>query len=177
MDCGSYQGRGTARLNSTVRLWVPGEFKRKPNRAGSTSFVVPELVEGTLKYGYDVYKTLAHPFDRAAFMMFLVSEIHPFTDGNGRIARIMMNCEFVSTGQQRVLIPIIYRNNYLQALKALSNGRAAEPLCAVLQFAQKYAAQIPWNDYENAISVLTETHAFMDANEGENLGVRLIMPS
>ena len=29
-------------------------------------------------------------------MMFLVSEVHPFVDGNGRIARIMMNAELVA---------------------------------------------------------------------------------
>jgi len=28
-------------------------------------------------------------------MMFLVSEVHPFLDGNGRIARVMMNAELI----------------------------------------------------------------------------------
>ena len=156
---------------------LPGEFKRKPNRAGSTEFVVPDLVKGTLKYGFDVYQTLSGPFARAAFMMFLVSEVHPFSDGNGRVARIMMNSEFVSVGQQRILIPIVYRNNYLQALKALSNGVSAEPLCAVLTFAQKYASQVAWGDYDETKSILTETHAFMDPVEADVAGLRLIMPS
>jgi Fic family protein len=29
----------------------------------------------------------------------LVAEVHPFVDGNGRTARIMMNAELVSVGQ------------------------------------------------------------------------------
>ena len=29
------------------------------------------------------------------FMMFMISEIHPFLDGNGRLARVMMNAELV----------------------------------------------------------------------------------
>ncbi|GAI76162.1 unnamed protein product, partial [marine sediment metagenome] len=28
-------------------------------------------------------------------IMFVISEIHPFLDGNGRIARVMMNAELV----------------------------------------------------------------------------------
>jgi fido (protein-threonine AMPylation protein) len=35
-------------------------------------------------------------------MMFLISEVHPFADGNGRIARIMMNAELVAAGEERI---------------------------------------------------------------------------
>ena len=34
-------------------------------------------------------------------MMFLVAEVHPFADGNGRVARVMMNAELIAGGQQR----------------------------------------------------------------------------
>jgi fido (protein-threonine AMPylation protein) len=33
--------------------------------------------------------------------MFLISEAHPFNDGNARIARIMMNAELVAGGHSR----------------------------------------------------------------------------
>ncbi len=33
--------------------------------------------------------------------LFLVSEVHPFDDGNGRLARGMMNAELVSQGERR----------------------------------------------------------------------------
>jgi fido (protein-threonine AMPylation protein) len=36
------------------------------------------------------------PFRRAAFQMFLISEVHPFRDGNGRMGRIFMNAELVA---------------------------------------------------------------------------------
>ncbi len=42
---------------------------------------------------------------RAVFMMFLIAEIHPFADGNGRTARIMMNAELVAAGEERIVIP------------------------------------------------------------------------
>lgn len=82
----------------------PGEFKQTGNRAGSTTFVAPELVEGTLKIGFELYQSLETPFQRAVFMMFLISEIHPFADSNGRVARIMMNAELVAAGEARLII-------------------------------------------------------------------------
>ena len=68
----------------------PGEFKDVNNRAGNTQFVEWSLVSGTLKRGYEWYTLLQHPFAKAAYMMFMISEVHPFLDGNGRIAREMM---------------------------------------------------------------------------------------
>ena len=75
-------------------------------------------------------------------MMFLVAEVHPFSDGNGRVARIMMNAELVAAGEQRIVVPTIYRGNYLAALKALSNRAGAEPLIRTLDFAQRLSLAI-----------------------------------
>ena len=41
--------------------------------------------------------SLDDPIARVIYMMFLVSEVYPYDDGNGRIARIMMNAELVVT--------------------------------------------------------------------------------
>ena len=78
---------------------LPGEFKAEENRAGLTVFVAPDLVPGTLAEGFALYRSLESPFERAVYMMFLVSEVHPFADGNGRIARVMMNAEFRCRGR------------------------------------------------------------------------------
>ena len=59
----------------------PGNFKIKNNQAGSTQFVAHDLVEGTLEKGFEIYQGLQIPLHRAIFMMFLISEIHPITDG------------------------------------------------------------------------------------------------
>lgn len=53
-------------------------------------------------------------------MMFLISEVHPFDDGNGRLARLAMNAELSAAGQHRVLVPHIMRNDYLGGLRRLS---------------------------------------------------------
>ncbi|MDQ3205849.1 MAG: Fic family protein [Pseudomonadota bacterium] len=151
----------------------PGVFKQEANRAGQTVFVDPGQVEGTLRQGFDFYRSLETPFARAVYMMFLVSEVHPFADGNGRIARIMTNAELVAAGEERILVPTVYRANYLSALKALSQTENPEPLVRTLDFAQRWVAATPWADLQSTRAVLERGHAFMDANEAERAGIRL----
>src|SRR5262249_24999189 len=50
----------------------PGQFKTKSNRVGSTIFVAPDLVRGTLKRGFEMFVTLQFPMAKAIFVSFLV---------------------------------------------------------------------------------------------------------
>ena len=59
-----------------------GVFKEKPNRAGNTFFVPAPDVAGTLEKGLALYQDLPAGLSRAILMMFLISEVHPFTDVN-----------------------------------------------------------------------------------------------
>lgn len=154
----------------------PGEFKRVPNRVGNVPFVIPALVEGTLREGYRHLRRLDSPFARAVFGMFLVSEVHPFDDGNGRIARVMMNSELVPASEHRIIIPQVYRNNYLTALRALTVNGNADPLIKTLDFAQRYTAALDFSDFERSRSILEQTNAFADPVEADDAGVRLVLP-
>ncbi|MCW5735978.1 MAG: Fic family protein [Enhydrobacter sp.] len=155
----------------------PGVFKTRSNQFGAHVFVAPDQVAGTLTEAFPIYQRLSEPLHRAIFMMFLVSEVHPFADGNGRVARIMMNAELAATDQVRVLIPIVYRNNYLTALRALSTNAHAEPIIKTLVFAQRYAAAIPWQEFTSAVVALKATHAFVRPEDGDEQGIRLRIPS
>jgi len=59
-----------------------------------------------------------HPVVLAAFAHKRLVEIHPFTDGNGRTARLLMNLILVNRGYQIVSIPPILRLEYINALQA-----------------------------------------------------------
>ena len=155
----------------------PGRFKVDSNRAGSTLFVAPELVEGTLAKGFEIYRGLTSPLSRATFMMFLISEVHPFADGNGRAARIMMNAELVAGGESRIIVPTVYRNNYLMALKALSQNGITGALVRTMDFAQRYTAAVDFAELDRARIILDRTHAFADPNEADAAGVRLMLPT
>jgi Fic/DOC family len=155
----------------------PGAFKTLVNRAGATTFVHPDLVVGTLVEGYRHYEALPAGLSRAIFIMFLIAEVHPFTDGNGRVARVLMNAELSAVGEQRIVIPIVYRDDHLRALRALSRNGNPRPLVRALDFAQEYAAAIDWSDLRTAERTLEETNALVEPELAEERGVRLRLPA
>ena len=128
----------------------PGQFKERANRAGSTEFVLPEMVEGTLRRGFEIGDRLISPFARAVYMMFIASEVHPFADGNGRAARIMMNAELEAAGEVRLIIPTVFRLNYLSSLKAATHSGHYAALLASLAFARRWTARVDFTKRETA---------------------------
>ena len=145
----------------------PGQFKDKNNRAGETHFVDHTLVRGTLIKGFDYYQALQDPFAKAAYIMFMISEIHPFLDGNGRIARVMMNAELVKTNQTRIIIPTVYRDDYLGALRRLTRNDDPAVYIRMLQRAQEFSATLVANDMEALENHLTQSNSFKEHDEAK----------
>ena len=143
----------------------PGQWKERPNQAGNTSFVEPELVRGTLHQGFDLYQALEHPLARAMLLMFLISEVHPFDDGNGRLARLMMNAELVRAGLSRIIITTSYRQDYLRALRRLSRQRDPGLYLRMLDRAQAFTAALQPTSYADLKTQLHAANAFEEGNE------------
>ena len=144
----------------------PGQFKEKRNSAGGTDFVLPELVEGTLVQGFDVYQSLPAGMLRAIFMHFMISEVHPFDDGNGRLARIMMNSELVSHDQYKLIIPIVHRDSYLNGLRSSTRQGRFRTMVKVLHQMQCYTAWLDWSEYGEVKAAIQEHAADKDPDEG-----------
>jgi Fic family protein len=66
-------------------------------------------------------KRLMHPIEFAAICHKRLSDIHPFKEGNGRTARLLMNLILVNAGYGITSIPPALHNEYINAL-ALSQG-------------------------------------------------------
>ena len=155
----------------------PGLFKERPNYAGGYRFVEPELVEGTLRKGYSLMDSVIDPFARSVAMMLLITECHPFDDGNGRIARLMANAELTAAGQVRIVIPTVYRGNYLAGLSGVSNGAGhGQTLISVLDFAQKWTARVRWDSYADAEEDLRASNAYLESTVADAQGQRLRFP-
>lgn len=148
-----------------------GEFKVDANQAGDTLFVAPDLVAATLVQGLHRMAPLMRGFQRAIYMMFLVSEVHPFDDGNGRTARAMMSAELVSQDERRILIPTAFRTDYIGALRRLTRQDDPEVLIRALDRAQDFTARIDFSDFDQAHATMEAFGAF---EEGE--AARLRMP-
>jgi len=141
---------------------LPGQFKDKNNRAGDTHFVDHSLVRGTLIKGFDFYQALPHPFARAAFIMFLVSEVHPFLDGNGRIARVMMNAELFKHHQSKIIIPTVYRDDYLSAIRKLTRKEEPKAYVGMLLRAFEFSSTVVGDDIDGMEKHLEASNAFKE---------------
>ena len=152
----------------------PGEWKDRANQAGNTFFVAPELVPGTLREGFDRIIGLSEPLARAIMTMFVVTEVHPFLDGNGRTARLAMNCVLSEAGLCRIIVPTVYREDYLLPLKALSHNQDTSPIVASLTRIQRWTASF---DYSLPRPELQEQLAKCNAFQEDLQNYRLEFPS
>jgi Fic/DOC family len=104
-------------------------------------------------------------------VMFVVAEVHPFSDGNGRTARLAMNCMLSARALSRIIIPTVYREDYLLPLKALSHNRFAEPLISALCRAQRWSAAF---DYSSPRAQLRESLARCNAFQEDLRNYKLL---
>ena len=58
-----------------------------------------------------------HPVDYAAKLHKEFVFIHPFVDGNGRMARLLMNVALMQAGYMITIIPPLKRSKYISALE------------------------------------------------------------
>ncbi len=125
----------------------PGELKLKTN------------IEGTLAQAFPLYQQLTPGIARAIFMQFMIAECHPFDDGNGRLARIMMNAELVCTEEHKIIVPTVHRDSYLNGLRQTTRSGRFRTLTKVFADLQAYTSSIPWEDYGEARSTLESHYA------------------
>jgi Fic/DOC family len=147
----------------------PGFFKEAANCAGDSLFVLPGLVAGTLRAGWEHLAELDTAFERAVYVMFLVSAVHPFDDGNGRLARITMNTELVAGAQSRIIVPTVFRDDYLGALRRLTRQDDPGVLIKALCYGHDYTAQINFSTLARATDSLRATNAFNEPDGAERL--------
>jgi len=71
-------------------------------------------------------------------MIFILSEVHPFLDGNRRIARIMVNAELTCASQSKIIIPTVLRDDYLGTLRKLTRQGDCDPYIKMMQRAHEF---------------------------------------
>ena len=76
---------------------------------------VPEEMEMMVQW-YEREALQLHPVERAARIHGMFVGIHPFVDGNGRTARLLMNLELMKSGYPPVVIQKENRLEYYEAL-------------------------------------------------------------
>lgn len=77
-------------------------------------------------------KRKLHPVDLAAWVHAEFVRIHPFADGNGRTARLIMNYELMAGGFLPISIRIENREEYYSALDLYATQGDIKPFAAML---------------------------------------------
>ena len=94
-----------------VQVFITGT-EYVPPKAEEVPALVKKLVDELNKQWDSL-----HPVLLAASAHRKLVDIHPFMDGNGRTARLLMNLILINRGYQLVCIPPILRNDYISALR------------------------------------------------------------
>ncbi|MBI4639323.1 MAG: Fic family protein [Candidatus Tectomicrobia bacterium] len=95
----------------TVRVFITGSKHVPPSPAQ-----VPVRMQAFCKE-IPAKRKQMHPVDFAAWLHFHLVSIHPFVDGNGRTARLVMNSSLIQDSYPVVIIPPILRREYIDTLE------------------------------------------------------------
>jgi Fic family protein len=76
---------------------------------------------------FDLLENEPEPGVRAVLGHWLFGFVHPYPDGNGRLARFLMNAMLASGGYPWTVVRIEDRDAYLAALDRASIGMDIEP--------------------------------------------------
>lgn len=85
---------------------------RNPSRYTLSLIVLPLYIDW-----YNKNEKKLHPIELAAALHQRFVFIHPFIDGNGRMARLLMNMALLRNGFTIAIIPAILRHEYIHSLE------------------------------------------------------------
>ena len=108
------------------RIITIGAYKTTPNNVRTSTgetyyFTPPEQVKSAISDLIDWYRRMEdareYPIIIAATFHYRFVRIHPFDDGNGRMARLLMNMILIKHGYTVAMIRREGRNDYLDQLE------------------------------------------------------------
>lgn len=118
----------TADGQETRKLIQIGEFKSTPNSVRLSSgalfeFALPNETPALMQVLTEWYRTIdKHPVLVAAEWHYRFICIHPFEDGNGRVARLLVNYHLMRNGFPPIVIKSKDKSKYLTALQKADSG-------------------------------------------------------
>ena len=104
-----------------------GKYRKQRVIITGTDFIppmperIPELMKSFIAR-IPTSRAEHHPVEFAAILHRELVTIHPFIDGNGRAARLLMNLALFQAGYPPAIIPPILRRDYLDTLNRTHKG-------------------------------------------------------
>lgn len=92
----------------------------------------PEAVRDAMPVFFEMLAEETDPTARVVLGHFIFVYIHPYTDGNGRMGRFLMNVMMAAAGLPWTVVPVERRESYMTALEEASVRQNIEPFAAFL---------------------------------------------
>ncbi|MBK8191344.1 MAG: Fic family protein [Vampirovibrionales bacterium] len=111
----------------------PGQYRSKPVIITGTAYVppqpadVPGQMQTFIEDKLPNWIKAEHPIHTAALAHLELVTIHPFLDGNGRTARLLMNLLLLKTGYPITIIPPVLRSDYMACLRSFQESQDNTP--------------------------------------------------
>jgi Fic family protein len=102
-----------------------------------------EAVRECMPILFELLEAETEPQVRAVLGHFLFVYIHPYMDGNGRLARFLMNLMLVPAGYVWTVVPVERRQEYMDALEQASSFANIVPFAAFIADLAKAQARQP----------------------------------
>jgi len=110
----------------------PGVWRRGGVTLRGVSVSLPPSIPADLaEWSASSRQRKKHVIAHAAMHHAWFERIHPFTDGNGRVGRLILNFLLIQNGYPPAVIPAAKRRRYLQALRTADGGNP-NPLTEVV---------------------------------------------
>jgi len=108
-----------------------GKYRKVQVFVSGTDYVFPKAVAVPALMSKFVGEIPAmvkklHPVKFAAWLHMQFVNIHPFVDGNGRVARLLLNLALLQTGYVVTIIPPVVRANYIDIVKSCQKSGKLE---------------------------------------------------
>jgi Fic family protein len=106
---------------------TPGDYRQiqvgieKVDYEPPPAILVPEMMKDLVSWYHANFKKL-HPFELAVLLHTRLELIHPFTDGNGRVGRALMNFILERAGYPTIYLGLSHRKDYLDAIIPSDDG-------------------------------------------------------
>lgn len=157
-----------------------GKYKMLPNHVLTMSgkihhytepLHVKEEMEKLLEWLHSA-KNL-EPIEKAAVFHYRFVAIHPFDDGNGRMARLLMNLILMKAGYPPCIIKRIHRKIYLEMLATVDQKKTFEPFIEFVAKELFETLEMMFSILEGKEKAIEEVRTF-NRVERENLIINLL---
>jgi fido (protein-threonine AMPylation protein) len=109
-----------------------GSWRKGGVRVRGVRVIEPVAITAELsEWSASTRSAQSHPVIHSALHHAWLERIHPFTDGNGRVGRLVLNLMLIQNGYPPAVILAEQRNRYLQALRATDRGNPS-PLAGLV---------------------------------------------